>query len=56
MPRDETERGYYQGLSGLTEEMEANASGFVHNVRVSLITRPRIAESELTLNRQMSRR
>lgn len=40
MPRDETERGYYQGPSGLTEEMEANASGFVHNVRVSLITRP----------------
>lgn len=38
MPRDETERGYYQGLSGLTEEMEANASGFVHNVRVSLIS------------------
>lgn len=56
MPRDETERGYYQGLSGLTEEMEANASGFVHNVRVSLITRPRVAGSELTLNRQMSRR
>ncbi|OXG45611.1 hypothetical protein C359_00297 [Cryptococcus neoformans Bt120] len=36
MPRDETEREYYQGLSGLTEEMEANASGFVHNVRANV--------------------
>lgn len=56
MPRDETEREYYQGLSGLTEEMEANASGFVHNVRVSLITWQRLGRNELTLNRQMSRR
>ncbi|WVO17374.1 hypothetical protein L204_105066 [Cryptococcus depauperatus] len=35
-PRDRTERGYHKGLSGLNEDMEADAQGFVQNVRANL--------------------
>ncbi|WRT70662.1 uncharacterized protein IL334_007660 [Kwoniella shivajii] len=36
VPRDRTERSYQDGLSGLTNEMESDAQGFVDNVKDNL--------------------
>ncbi|ODN82973.1 hypothetical protein, variant [Cryptococcus amylolentus CBS 6039] len=35
-PKDRVEKGYVNGLSGMTEDMEADAEGFVTNVRSNL--------------------
>ncbi|WWC72545.1 uncharacterized protein I206_106507 [Kwoniella pini CBS 10737] len=36
VPRDRIERGYQQGMSGLSNEMEIDAQGFVDNVKDNL--------------------
>ncbi|WVW80865.1 hypothetical protein I302_102855 [Kwoniella bestiolae CBS 10118] len=36
VPRDRTERSYQEGLSGLSNEMEIDAQGFVDNVKENL--------------------
>ncbi|TYJ53223.1 hypothetical protein B9479_006146 [Cryptococcus floricola] len=35
-PKDRVEKGYQNGMSGMTEDMEADAQGFVTNVRSNL--------------------